>query len=107
MTAETAYLEQVSKHIARDALPHLNLADYRFSGMCDDRHLPEDLAQLFASLPELPKKLGRSAQAVFIELHQNISRYGYRHRPDAQQPHPSEAQAHFPFAGISSHDTAR
>lgn len=82
MTAQTAYLEQVSQHIARDALPHLNLADYRFSGMCDDRHLPEDLAQLFASLPELPKKLGRSAQAVFIELHQNISRYGYRHRPD-------------------------
>ena len=51
MTAETAYLEQVSQHIARDALPHLNLADYRFSGMCDDSQLPDDLAQLFVSMP--------------------------------------------------------
>ena len=74
MDSEITYLEAVSARYAHHPLS----ADFCHSGPCDDAALPDHLANIFASLPTLSKKMGRSAQAIFIELFQNIHRYGAR-----------------------------
>jgi len=58
-------------------------AHYQLAGQFDDRALEAHVGEMIASLSPMPARLARSAQAVFIELFQNICRYGFAEGDEA------------------------
>ena len=68
--------EAVDSVQATDAENGAVAAHYQIVGRFDDDVLQAHVKDMKAALSPMPARLARSAQAVFIELFQNICRYG-------------------------------
>lgn len=54
-----------------------NSAHYIFADRCIDSDLQTHIQAMLLALGPLPARLSRAVKSVFIELFQNICRYGY------------------------------
>ena len=82
--------EAVDSVQAPDAENGTVAAHYQIAGRFDDGALQAHVKDMIAALSPMPARLARSAQAVFIELFENICRYGL-----------ADGQDNTPFGHIS------